>query len=495
MKWEEFTKTMLFEEMTKDATEEGKAFLKNPKSTGIDMNQGIFVVIPAPNKDNKTQPVIYGVPRDTGQFVAMIRKLAPTSSRIKISNGKLLIYKQTAIAWNKDIFVMALDDIKSGPVNAADKSSAADDAAKEKRLTEKCKLLLTKQKAAFANEHFTSLLREDGDAYLWINSMQSQSQKAKMPQFVQMLNKNMLNSATYSAGVIRFENGRTTMQMKRYIPPTIDSLYRKYPPKNINTVLTGKLPGGQPIFVYSLNFSPAMLNEIFLRAGADRYVDSLSKKNLKMDDIVSAIRGDVAMAVIKVNDTGDEDSITRAMGGTQFFLAGGIHDKQKFDALSSALQTQKDTTKNQTSKKMKPLFFSNDSLFVVSLSERAAQKFLRSPSTNGEMKNFFAPYQNYPNACRIDLKTIFGFVMQGAAKKRTDEEVRQMSETLGSFDVLVSYGGVYNNGSLSNTMQLMLTNKDENSLKQFINLLDLFYLMGHKKSSASTRALQPGTVQ
>jgi hypothetical protein len=495
MKWEEFTKTKLFEEVTKDATEEGKTFLKNPASAGIDMSQGIFVVVPATSENKKTQPIVYSVPRDTGQLVAMIKKLAPTGIRVKIPNGKMIVYKQTAIAWNKDIVIMTEDDIKATSVNAGEKSNAPDEAPKTKRLAERCKLLLTKQKAAFTNEHFTSLLKEDGDIYVWINNMQPRSQKTKAPQIVEMLNKNMLSGATYSAGVIRFENGRTTMQMKRYVTASIDSLYRKYPTKNINRELTGKLPGGQPIFVYALRFSPAMLNEILMRAGADRYVDSLSKKNIKMDDIVSALRGDIAMAVIKVNDGGDEDSITKAMSGIQVFLAGGMQDKQKFEALSSALQTQKDTSKNQSSKKMKPFIFSNDSLFVVSLSQRAAQKFLQSSGTNGEMKNFFAQYQNYPNASRIDLKTILGFAMQGAAKKRSEEEVRQMSEALGTFDTLISYGGIYSEGSLSSTMQLILTNKDENSLKQFIDLFDLFYLMGHKKSSASTGSSQQGSVQ
>jgi hypothetical protein len=111
------------------------------------------------------------------------------------------------------------------------------------------------------------------------------------------------------------------------------------------------------------------------------------------------------------------------------------------------------------------------------------------------MKNLFSPYEGYPSAFIIDLKTILGFAMQGAAKKRSEEEVRHMSEALGTFDKLVSYGGVYNDGTLSSTLQLTLTNKDENSLRQFIDLFDLFYLMRNKKSSASTRILQQEGLQ
>src|SRR5204862_565888 len=168
----------------------------------------------------------------------------------------------------------------------------------------------------------------------------------------------------------------------------------------------------------------------------------------------------------------------------------------KFNAISSAVQAeQNDTAKSRAAKKMKPVILSGDSLFVVSLSQTAAQKFLESSGTNQQMKTLFGPYEGYPSAFIIDLKTILGFVMQGASKNRSEEQVRQMSEALGAFDKLVSYGGLYDHGSLSSTLQLTLTNKDENSLKQFIDLFDLFYLMRNKKSSASTPTLPQGSVQ
>jgi hypothetical protein len=57
--------------------------------------------------------------------------------------------------------------------------------------------------------------------------------------------------------------------------------------------------------------------------------------------------------------------------------------------------------------------------------------------------------------------------MQTMAKGRSDEDAKQASEVLKVFDKLISYGGEYNNNSTSSTVELTLTNKDENSLKQF----------------------------
>lgn len=487
MKWEDLVKTKIFEELIKDASEEGKVFLKDPRPSGIDLNQGIFVLLPANTSSRKAMPIFYGTPKDTGQFAAMVKKLMPGKPSVKIANGKLIINKKTAVAWNKDIFVITGDDSKELPTRQAAKSKASDEAERMKQFNEKCKTLLSKPKSIFTNEHFTALLKEEGDMYLWMsNNIQSQMQKkSKAPQIVEMLNKNIMRSGDYTSGVINFENGRILMQMKRFMSPSVDSIYRKYPAKNLNTEFVRRLPGGQPIFLYTFSFSPEMIRETLAKAGAEKYIDSLSKKKLKIDDIVSAVRGDAVIALMKVYEFSEEDSVTQAMGGMQLFFAGSVNDKQKFNDLSALLQAKKeDTAKNQPTKKMKPLIFSNDSIFVVSLSQIAAQKFLQSAASNEEMEKLIDPYREYPNALIIDLKTIFSFALQGMSKNKSEDEVRQMSEVLGMFDKLISYGGQYQSGYVSTTIELKLT-KNENSLKQFIDLLELFRSIGDKKYGRS----------
>lgn len=485
MKWADFAKTGMFEEITKDASQEGKTFLKNSAPTGIDMSQGIFAVMPVAKNSEKTEPIFYGALSSPSQFSVMIKKVATEPHVVKLANGELVISKKTAIAWNKDVFVIIEDEFKDLSTSEAAKPKTADDMAKTKRLTERCKALLNKQKAPLDDQRFLSLLNEQGDVYVWINNLQSESQKKnKAAQVVDMFNRNM-RSSDYTAGVIQFDNGRIGMETKRYISPFLDSLYQKYPPKTLNTQLTQKLPAGRPIFLYSVSFSPAMINEMIVKAGAGQYIDSLGKKGIKMDDLVSVVTGDITAAVMKINESAEADSITQAMSGIQIFLAGGINDKTKFKQLSDLLQANKnDTSKNQQAKKMKPHILLNDSIFVVSLSQNAAQKFLESPANNQELKELISRYARYPNACFIDLKTILGLAMQGAAKNRSEQDKRQMSEVLSMFDKLVTYGGLYEKGALSSTFELTLSNKDENSLKQFINLFELFKLMGNKKSSA-----------
>ncbi|HET9823676.1 MAG TPA: hypothetical protein VFP87_00005, partial [Chitinophagaceae bacterium] len=446
--------------------------------------QGIFLVVPPGRSGEKAEPIIYGAIKDATQFAVMLKKSSLQSQTVNIRNGKLIIDKKTAIAWNKEIFVIAENASKELSPTPPANARSVDEAAKEKQFAERCKTLLNKQKNSLKDERFTSLLREQGDVYLWIDNVQAQSQKkGKAPQIVAMFNNNLMGSSDHTAGVISFENGKIAMDTRRYVSASLDSFYRKYPPGNLNVEMASRLPVGHPIVIFSFRFSPAMVSEIIAKAGGQKYVDSLAQKGIRIDDIASAIKGDGTLALMKVDEVSEVDSVTRGMNGIQLFFAGGINDKTKFAELSDRLQASKnDSSTNQQARKMKPVMLSKDSIFVVSLSRVAAEKFLAAPGGNEDIRKLISPYASYPSACLMDLKTIFGFVMQGVSKNRSEEDVRHTSEALAMFDKLITYGGQYVNGSVTSKFELTLSNKDDNSLKQFINLVELLKTMGNKKS-------------
>jgi len=65
MKWEDLMKYKMFEDFLKEVPEEGKDFIKNPAHTGIELDEGLFLVMAGNMMDKKTEPVIYGIPKDT----------------------------------------------------------------------------------------------------------------------------------------------------------------------------------------------------------------------------------------------------------------------------------------------------------------------------------------------------------------------------------------------------------------------------------------------
>ncbi|HMG66831.1 MAG TPA: DUF4836 family protein [Chitinophagaceae bacterium] len=487
IKWQDLAKYKMFEGLVKQAPEKGKSYLSNPAQTGIDLGQGIFVVVPESKTNEKSVLVIYGTLKDVPSFAKMITELNPEIKPIKIGDGNILIDKSTVFAWNREIFIITGSNLKADTTNQDPKAKADAVLMKTKQLTEKCKTILTKRKIAFDNPQFLSLLKESGDMLLWTNNTSGNqaSKNSKIPPAFGMLNKNLMRKGSFNSGVINFENGKVVMQMKQYVSPSIDSMYKKYPLRNINTGLLDRLPGGHPVFVCSFSFSPEMITESLAKSGADKMLDSMGKQHTNVKDILSAIKGDFLLAVMKVDDISPEDSVTLGMNGIQLFVAGSLNNKEKFKDISTLFQSKKpDSAKNNSAKKPKPLVLSDDSVFVVSLSQPAAQKFLAHSGSNEDLKKMFKPYKNNPSAALIDLHTVFGFAVQPMFKNKPEEEARQSAEVLGMFDKLVSYGGQLKDKFISTNMELTLVNKDENSLNQFIRLLNLFYTLKSKKSVA-----------
>src|SRR5215831_9230239 len=65
IKWEEIMQSKMFEDLTKQAPDEGKTLLNNPSQSGVDLSQGFFVVISENKNNKKDEPVFFGTLKDT----------------------------------------------------------------------------------------------------------------------------------------------------------------------------------------------------------------------------------------------------------------------------------------------------------------------------------------------------------------------------------------------------------------------------------------------
>jgi hypothetical protein len=116
----------------------------------------------------------------------------------------------------------------------------------------------------------------------------------------------------------------------------------------------------------------------------------------------------------------------------------------------------------------------------------AAQKFWDPREIIRTWKNYFSLIKTIRRAI-VDLRTIFGLAGQLLLKKKSPEEAKQSMEVLGMFDKLILYSGQHIENYTPATIELTLVNKDENSLKQFLNLLDLINSAKPKASTAYNR--------
>lgn len=504
MSWQEFQQIPFLQEAMKDAPPDAQEFLKNPAASGINFLSGLFIVsTPDPENKTKSKSALYGQLADTARFRALIQKTDPKMKIKTVGKIHVAASEKTAMAWTGDLFVMPLSKNTSKP---AEPTAAKDLAARAIKLADQSLSLLKPVTNPLTNDNrFNSLVNESGDIRFWINRNLDikKAKKNKADDVLKMMNLGMMQNGNYMTGVINFENGKAVAKMKTYMSPTMDSLYRLYPSKSLNTNLLKKLPAGQPLVLISFNMSTDLLAAIFKETGMKKIMDSVTAKSpVKPADIAEGLNGDLSIAVVQSKEIDEKDSVTQALNGIQFFIAASIKNKSKLEPLIAQLQKTKEpkTDEDGNIKKpggplggMKPSFLLTDSFFVASISSFAAEKFLKTSAEN-EVSQLASPYSSHSSVFALDLKTILGFAMQMSKKKPAgdDEASAKLIET---FDKLVFYGGQYQDGAALSAAEFQFSNKEENSLKQFAKLIETAAAMGlkgKKSSSYNSEDMPPG---
>lgn len=493
MSWQEFQQIPFLQEAMKDAPPDAREFLKNPAASGINFFSGLFIVT-TPGADNKTKSALYGQLADTAKFRALIQKTDPKMKIKTVGKIHVAANDKTALAWTGDLFVMPLSKNTSKP---SEPSAAKDLAAQAIKLADQSLSLLKPVANPLTNDNrFNSLINENGDIRFWINRNLDikKSKKNKADDVLKMMNLGMMQNGNYMTGVVNFENGKAVAKMKTYMSPTMDSLYRLYPSKSLNTNVLKKLPAGQPLVLITFNMSTDLLAAIFKETGMKKIMDSVTDKSpVRPADIAEGLNGDLSIAVVQSKEIDEKDSITQALKGIQIFIAASVKNKSKLEPLIAQLQKTKEpkTDEDGNTKKpggplggMKPSLFLTDSFFVASISSFAAEKFLQTSAEN-EVSQLAGPYSAHSSLFALDLKTIFGFAMQMSKKKPAgdDEASAKLIET---FDKLVFYGGQYQDGAALSAAEFQFSNKEENSLKQFAKLIETAAAMGLKGKKSSS---------
>ena len=501
MKWQEIQQLSFFEEAVKDAPLSIKELLKDPASSGVNFQRELFIVlIPDPKNKTKSIPVLYGQLADPKKFAATVQKISPGKKIQTIGKITILPDEKNLFAWTSGLFVSSMSRNKSLAPSKSEKNVSDNKAIANQtnQLIKQCQLLLTPvANPVTTDSRFIALTNEDGDMRLWVNrNMEKPKEKGnKQDGVLKMMNWGLMQQGNYMASVLRFENGKAVMQMKSYMNKTMDSLYRLYPSTNLNSGLLKKLPPGQLIALISFSMSPQMLSAMMKASGAEKIIDSLSKKStIKPMEVAEGLNGDLTLAVIRAQEYDEKDSLTAAFKGLQVFLAASVKNKNKVQPLVNMLQKPKETKRDAEGNEikpsgplagLKPAFLLTDNFFVASISPFAAEKFLNT-SSNSTITDLTDSYANHPSLFSLDIKAIANFAMQMSKKKNNDGK-QDASKVFESFDRIVFYGGKYENGAALSTAELQFSNKDENSLKQFIKIIEMAVNMEMKgKKTASS---------
>jgi hypothetical protein len=118
----------------------------------------------------------------------------------------------------------------------------------------------------------------------------------------------------------------------------------------------------------------------------------------------------------------------------------------------------------------KPVIKYNDSLCVISFSEKVATDFINNNST-GAVPAWLQSAGHHPMLFNLNLAELINtiYVSAGSPTGKGDVKAKQV---LGMLDQMIITGGDYSNGSVNSKMEFRFTNPNENALKQLFDLIN-----------------------
>jgi hypothetical protein len=417
----------------------------------------------------------------------------------------------TAVVEMIDSAVVAIDSAYMVPDTVAtpteyEKNMEAITEKLNKMARDHCFELLTPKNnnPFFSHTVFNKLMSETGDIRIWSNGtgMGSGSMK-RLPYPVRALMDRLQSlSGDNKTAVINFENGKITGTSRNYITGGMAEAYTKYPSVPLNTSLVRRLPEGKLLALAATSMHPDMMKEMWKKSGLGDLIDSM-KGEMPFDaSLLNGTFGSNALFAVlsipenKTNSNEDMEGgrIASLLKGIQIIIAMPLTNKARFEQLKASItkaiqdmSPKEDPAEENNGEKnqakmldaFKPVIKYNDSLCVISFSEKVATDFINNNST-GAVPEWLQSAGHHTMLFNLNLSELINtiYVSAGSPTGKGDVEAKQI---LGMLDKMIITGGDYSNGSVNSKMEFRFTNQNENALKQ---LFDLINNMAEQKQKA-----------
>lgn len=494
LSWDEIKQNPLFKEVYGDSSLPPaiKSLLENPTSAGIDPQTDLlFFTI----KDSLGGYFAFeGTVKDAAAFKAFNQKVTENGSESEKGDIQFISKAPVCVGFTKDKFIYVINAPQMAQMDDLSRRIMRDSidmpaiSARDISLTCQSIFDLSESSSLAKNEHFTSLTKESGDMHFWIN-FEEIGRTTGSTNALAMLNMDRFNKGNVTTGTINFEDGKMDIKVKSYASDDLMKIFKKYSGGKINEDMVKRLPGKDMMVVMALNFKPEGLMELIKLTGFDGLVNiGLKQLGFTIEDFVKANKGDVVVgfadltmktdAVSLMPNNGDPNFPTKQTPDFNFVFSASIGDKDAFNKLIEAGKKMSASAMDENGNP-KLSYNSNGTYFALGNSKENVEKYLASSSNNFDFLNKMSgePFGGYLNIQAL-LKS-FGSLAQkdSAAKVAYDAN-------LSMWDNIVWKGGNYNDGGITQNIEVNLVDKTTNSLKQFNNYaakMAIFYKENKKK--------------
>ena len=487
LSWDEIKKSNWFQEMvSKHSTDSTtKNLLDNPDNSGVDIKSSFAFF--AKNQGTSGYSAFEGNIKDASAFETTVTKMHPDAKVQTDGDIKYADLGSNVLMWNKSKFIVLanapylnssrLYDQQSNTIRGGFSSDSL-------RLFGKQLYELKSGDQIESDDHFKDMMKESGDIHFWFNSdSYSNNMAGGMMSMMKMSNLFQGNVAT---GALNFDDGKMTMKWKQYYGKEMKAILDKYTYKNVTEDMVNRVPSQNVMGVMVGNFPPDVLKEFLRASGMDGMANGmLSKFNFSLDELISAMKGQIILAVTDFSQTpvtiatGHDSKMKMPMKKTNMnvLFALGVNNRASFDKLMGIVKENI----HDTSFWSKINYKVDNDWFVVSNKPETVAGFF---STTNTKQPFASKISGHPFGAYVDLQKIsYGFA---ADTDSTSAQAIAISKAM--WQDVVMTGGDYKDGVVTADMTVNLVDKSTNSLKQFNHYLDQMH--GLRKKGPQPQYMQ-----
>jgi len=505
LSWNEIKQTSWFNEIYNDTSVKSwtKRLMDNPDSSGIDFSSGLMLFMQKAAGSTEAEIVFEGQIKDKNAFEAFNKNLAENAVATKDGDINLLPLKEEAVVgWNDKNFAYVMStsrftDKMRYNIDTTNSNTRLTDVTQN--LIQSCKNIfaLKTDNSMAKNEKFNSLLKEEGDIHVWQNTEEIAKSSTKMGA-LSMFKLDMFLKGNISTFTANFDNGKINIKQKFYANQELTEILKKNFEGKINTDMIKHIPSQNINGFLILHFKPEGISELVKLTGMDGLLNmGLSGKNITLDDIVKANKGDVMFAVtdfmmkkdsMNLSDDADKsNSFVYEKPTASFLFSAIIGDKTSFNKLLDAgVKAGGDLISSAG------IFYANDDkFFAVGNSQQYVSKYIAGSNNKFD---FIDKIEDHPVAFFVDIQKILATSALQPSKDSGNQVI--MDESLKTWQNIYSMGGEYKDDGFAMNTEINFVDKTTNSLKQLNSYFDkISKVMIEKSKRNKERWAEPDSTE
>jgi hypothetical protein len=487
---ENFFKTLTGNSDT--AIEKGKKEWEELKNSGIDMEENIYLSVVQKGggamsmEQESSVFAAYAGLKDASKFEAYIKKKDATAQVTKDKDFSYVVKEDNMVAWGKDVVVfMTIEQpplpprfdsgentfhIKPVKVNVREQIQA--------EMTAYFNLKEDESMASIAE--FRDLSTQKADGSLWMShSSSSNMLPVPLPKATE------LTENSYTAATVNFEDGKIVMDSKTYSSKAMSEILEKHKGSSVDLDLVKNFPSNNVNAFFVASFNPEFVNGVvqFLEVGGfvDGFLTRTMGSTYKLQDVLKAIKGDVAFVVSDMNfntfprnESSKPGSPAQAfnMNGTKILLNMPVGDKTQLNKLFDKLVEQQMVVKvggeyrlsSELSKMGYHLSVDDKNLMVASDSMLVNQ-YRSGAIKSGIDQNLLDGFKGKSAVGFVDLEKIFNSLPPDSSNRET------LNIAKSTFKNIRGYTENFNGKHIEGHMEINMKDDKENSLTSLLKFM------------------------